>query len=79
MTADILGEECKYKITVNGSGYQTLITMLDNDLSTFSEQIPAGESREVVLLAQIEESIEEPVASELTLKSESKTYTISLQ
>lgn len=79
VTADILGEECKYKITVNGSGYQTLITMLDNDLSTFSEQIPAGESREVVLLAQIEESIEEPVASELTLKSESKTYTISLQ
>lgn len=79
VAADILGIRCKYKMTVNGSGYQTLMTMLDNDLSTFSEQIPAGESREVVLLAQIEESMEEPVASELTLKSESKTYTISLQ
>ncbi len=79
---DILSQKSAiYKITVNGSRLgNALTTMLPNDMSTVREYLPAGDSREVVLIIEAEQSeIENIEAIELELKNDTKTCTIRLK
>ncbi len=50
---DILGSGAVFKLILGGGQSRTaLVTMLSTDLSTFSGQLAAGESREMVVLAE---------------------------
>lgn len=79
-TVDLFSSTSVYRLTLNGE-YTTnaLTTMLMNDMSTYVSAIPANSSQEIVLIAQIEESMADNIST-ITLKfeNESKTYTISL-
>lgn len=79
-SVDILSTGCVFRITVNGDyTRRALTTLLPNDMSTYREMIPAGESKEVVLIIETEEERIENISSiVLNLKNELKTYTIQL-
>lgn len=77
---DLLSQNANIKVTVNGSYTRnTLTTMLMEDLSTYRDSIPAGESVETLLVVEVEQEIADGITSiSLNLKNESKTYTIQL-
>lgn len=63
----------------DGKRYSAMTTMLLDDLSTYAGTITAGESRKLVLLFEVEESIAEKITDvQLYLKNDSQTYTIQL-
>lgn len=80
LNADLLSNNADYRITVNGSvTRQALMTMLEDDMITYMGTIPAGGSEEVVLIAEIEDSVAAELSSvSLKVKNDSKAYTIQL-
>lgn len=77
---DLIKRNDSYRVTVNGNYSRTPLTtfLLDNELSTFQGELMPGDSREVVLLTEIEQGTE---ISSLTLrlKNESMESTILLK
>lgn len=73
-------EGMEYRITVNGSyTRRALTTMLLNDMTSFCDTVPAGESAEVVLVIEVEEETAAELSSvSLKVKNGAKTYTIQL-
>lgn len=77
---DILSQNVTFRVTVNDSySRNTLLTMMEDDFSTYTGTLSAGESVNVVLLAEVDYDVAESLASvSLKLKNESNTYTIQL-
>lgn len=77
---DFLSTGSRYIITVNGSTRgNALTTMLSNDMSTYAETLNSGETRELVLLLEVNEDVASAVQSiSLHLKNASNEYTIQL-
>ena len=69
-----------YNVTVNTEySENALTTMLTNDFSTYMDTIPAGESRNIVLLVEIDANLASQIMSiSLNMKNDAKTYTIQL-
>lgn len=80
-TLDIFSRNLLFKVTVNDSYTRnSLNTMLVNDLSTYMNTIPAGESAEAVLLVEVEEDTAETIAKiSLKVKNEDTNSTIYLK
>ena len=78
---DLFSKTAVYRITVNGTyARNALTTMLMDDMSTYVDTIPAGESKNVVLIVEIEEDMADAISSiSLNLKNESKSGTIQLK
>lgn len=78
---DLFAKTATYRVLLNGSEtVNVLTTMLMDDMSTYMDTIPAGETRDVVLIAEIKENMAETISSiSLNLKNESKTGTIQLR
>lgn len=77
-SVDLLSGNTAYWITVNGDvTRRALVTMLLDDMTTYSDTIPGGGRAEVVLVVEIEESTE-PASVSLKLKNDSKIHTIQL-
>lgn len=78
---DFLKTNTSIAVSLNGEKkVNVLATMLPDDLSTYSEQMEAGESVELILLAKVEEKKADEVQSlSLTLKSESSVAKILLK
>lgn len=77
---DLLGQNVLFRITVNG-GYvrNTLTTMLLDDMSTYVADVAAGESVDVVLLAEVDNDVINSISTLLlNLKNDLKTCTIQL-
>ncbi len=77
---NFLSREDIYRITVNGTYTRTaLMTMLSNDMSTYTGTIKGGECVETVLLIEVDSIEAENLHSiTLNLKNESKTHTIQV-
>lgn len=73
-------DSASFQVAVNGSAAKsTLMTMLPNDMTTYDEELPAGENRELVLVVEIDAGIAENVtAVSLQIKNELNAYTISI-
>ncbi len=78
---DLLDKSTIIRVTVNGSyGRNVLTTMLLDDMATYKGTIPANETVEVILLAEMDDDVANNIASlMLNLKNESKTCTIQLK
>lgn len=78
---DMLHRKDTYRITVNESYSRTaLTTMLSNDMSTYLGTIEQGETKEVVLLIEIEAEQAEALSSiSLNLKNDTKVYSTQLR
>lgn len=78
---DLLSQDANLRITANG-GYtrNILTTMLTDDMATYTGDIPAGETVNVVLLAEADKDVADSIATlMLNLKNDSKTCTIQLK
>ena len=78
---DLLSQNVLFRITANG-GYtrNTLTTMLLDDMSTYVDTLDAGETVDVVLLAEVDNDVANSISTlMLNLKNELKTCTIQLQ
>ncbi len=78
---DFLEQITTLRVSFNGEKMiNVLSTMLDNDLSNYSGTVKAGETMELVLLAEVaKESVAEVQTLELTMKNESGSAKISLK
>lgn len=78
VAVDILSLDAEFNITVNGDyTRRALLTMLDNDLSTYMGTISGTGSVNTVLVIEVDESVEGNLSSlSLNLKNDQKTYTI---
>ena len=56
-SVDMLKENIKYVLNVDGKTVHCLVTMLSNDLTTYMGILDADESRKVVVLAECEEEM----------------------
>ena len=77
---DILSQKAIFRVNVNQQFVgNSFTTMLDNDLSTYAGSINPGESRELVLLTEIGESLADSISSvSINVKNESGRHTIQL-
>lgn len=77
---DLNQKTTAFKVTVNGSYMRTaLMTMLPNDMSTYAEDLQPGETKELVLIIEIDQSMADSITTvSLEVKNESNAYTISL-
>ncbi len=77
---DILSTDIKFRIAVNGEyTRRALTTMLENDLSTYVENLSAGENKDVVLIIEVtDENANEISSVELKVQNESATCTIKV-
>lgn len=77
---NLLDRRNVYRITINGNFSRTaLTTMLDTDLSTYKEIVPAGATNEVVLVYEVDAQQATSVSSiDLTLKNAEATYSLSV-
>lgn len=77
---DILSQNAIFRVNVNQQFVgNSFTTMLDNDLSTYAGNINPGESRELVLLTEIGESLADSIFSvSINVKNESGRHTIQL-
>ena len=71
----------KVRVNVNDAGYkQALSTLLTNDFTTYMEEIPAGETSDVVVAVAVEETnIEEISSVIMRVSTENETVNISLK
>ncbi len=77
---DMLSQSAKIRVTVDGSDYNVLMTMLMDDLSTYVGNIPVDGTVDAVLLAELSDEMRDDISSlSLNLKNESKMCTICLQ
>lgn len=77
---DLLNQKPVFKVTVNGDYTRTaLVTMLLNDMVTYKGDVAAGETKELVVLVEVDSQVASQITSlSLELKNESNGYTISL-
>ena len=78
---DLLSKEVMIRVMVNGDYRRNILTtMLTDDMSTYTGEIPAGGTINVVLLAEVDNAVAENISSlSLNLKSEADSYTMQLQ
>lgn len=77
---DLLHLRPEFRITVNGNyTRRALMTVLENDFSTYKETLTAGADANVVLVIEVDEVTAENITSiSLNLKNDSKSCTIQL-
>lgn len=77
---DVLAQDVKIKVTVNEDiSKYALTTMLMNDLATYQDVLTPDEVKEVVLIVEVEDSMEEELHSiTLNVKNASNSQTIQL-
>lgn len=78
VSVDLLSSDESFMVTVNEEySRRALTTMLDNDLSTYVGNLKANESKEVVLIIEVDEALANAITS-ITIKvqNESKKHTI---
>lgn len=81
ITVDMTKKRVSFLISVNGKkqGY-TLVSMLQDDLSTYQGKISAGGSQDLVLLLQLPESTAKEIKTlGITMKSGDESVTASLE
>lgn len=78
---DLFSKTASYRVTLNNAEtITTLTTMLIDDMSTYVGNIAAGESKVMVLLAEVDaDKANDIVATSLNLKNDSKIGTIPLR
>lgn len=78
---DLLSKEATLQITVNGGYTRNILpTMLQDDMSTYRGNIPAGETVNLVLLAEADIDVADSISTlMLNLKNDSKTCTIQVK
>lgn len=81
VACDLLEKDFEISVNVNGGNYRNALrTMLVNDFAAYMEEIPAGESREAVIVAATEETSEEDITScILRLTSGTESITVELK
>lgn len=80
MRVDVPYGDVKYKITLNGNTKNALTTLLVNDLGTYSRDLLAGESEEVVLVGEFESADADNISSlSLAIKRESGDYAVNFK
>ena len=74
-SVDLLASNIAFHVTVNGEyTRRALPTILLNDLSTFAGSVSAGESKEVVLVVEVDESMASAITSlSLGVKAEDES------
>lgn len=77
---DLMSLNAIFRITVNGEyTRKSLTTLMDNDLATYREPLPSGESCETVLVIEMEEDMAENISSiSLDVKNDTKAYKVQL-
>ncbi len=80
-SVDIASQNVEFRITVNEDyKRRAMPSLLLDDLSTYVDVVPAGETRTVVLVIEVEQLSDEEITSlSLKLKNDTKTYTIQLK
>ena len=81
LTLDTARSGPAYKLTINGKmqGF-SLVTMIDNDLSSIIVPLAPGEKKNTVIVMEVEESLAKSVDSlDLQMKFGSETETIHLE
>lgn len=75
---DLLSQGAAFNVTANGSfTRRALTTMLMDDLTIYKDTVAAGASIETVLVVEVERSVADSLISlSLSLKNDSKTYTV---
>ena len=68
----------KFRIGVNGQQENALSTMLLNDMESYHNTVPAGESVELVSIVEVPESLNVETLA-LTLRGGDKAVTLQLQ
>ena len=64
ITCDLFEKDMDISINMNGGNYKKASnTLLVNDFTTYIEEIPAGESREAVIVAEVNKITEEEIDS----------------
>lgn len=78
---DLLGQSVLMRVIMDGKlTRNSLITMLEEDFSTYRGEIAAGEYVDTVLLVEVEEDMAESLSAlQLSVKKNGETITISLQ
>ena len=80
MRVDVPYGDVKYKITLNGNTKNALTTLLVNDLGTYSRDLLAGESEEVVLVGEFDSADADNISSlSLAIKRESGDYAVNFK
>lgn len=77
---DFLSSSSVFKVTVNGDYTRTaLVTMLEDDMSVYAGTLAAGESQNLVLLIEIDQSMADSISSvSLSVQDGSNEYTSPL-
>ena len=80
-SVDIASQTVEFRITVNEEyKRRAMPSLLLDDLSTYVDVIPAGETRTAVLVIEVEQQSDEEITSlSLKLKNDTKIYTIQLK
>lgn len=82
IVCDIYGKRLEFVIDINNGANQasSLVTILDNDLSTMSETLAAGGSKEVVLLFEIPQTVADSIDTmTLNVKNGSTNHSILMK
>ncbi len=80
MRVDVPYGDVKYKIALNGNTRNALTTLLVNDLGTYSRDLLAGESEEVVLVGEFGSADADNISSlSLAIKRESGDYAVNFK
>ena len=77
---DMTKKRASFLISVNGKnqGY-TLVSMLEDDLSTYQGKVASGDSKDVVLILQLPESTAQGIKTlGMTIKSGDESVSVSL-
>lgn len=78
---DLLSMNAIMRVNLDGKlTRNALVTMLEEDLSTYRGEIPAGETVDAVLLVEVEEDMADSISTlQLSVKMNGETCTILLQ
>lgn len=81
ITCDLFEKDFDISMNLNGGNYKKIAsTLLVNDFTTYMEEIPVDESREVVIVAETEKISEEEIAScILRMTSGGENITVELK
>ena len=78
--ADVLSRDMMFSIQGdNGIGGMAVVTMLLNDFAFAQDELQAGESRQYVLITQIDENITETQTLSLHMKKGDENMIVNLQ
>lgn len=78
---DLFGQISKVSVNVNDAGYvQALSTLLTNDLTTYMEDIPAGEVADAVVVVPVEQTdLDEIQTAVMQITTQDSVVNISLE